>query len=355
MSALDTLFFRDGKPFSIGEESWAEGVFPPFPPVFYGALRTAYFAANNHEFAKAGQEKDDPTLKLEIKNIYLKSDVNSLFPMPLDCVKENGRDKNSYHLLESKKVNDFDCAVSNNSTQYVLSLPDGVSKGKTLEGINNMLLDRMQLVSYLQSEKIIRAYHLKDFISKEAKVGIGRDRFTSSSADTGQLYRTNMSRPATLYASLSMVVEFSGLDLSRTSLIKLGGEGKSVSCSKDSCISIAFPKVNEESEEFFKIYLATPAIFKDGWYPKLENVEILAAAVGRSVPVGGFNLKSKYEDGKWKQFPKPLRYAVPAGSVYYCKGKMLDAIGKYHGKTISEERGKEGFGIAYIGKLSMEA
>lgn len=355
LSALDTLFFRDGKPFSIGDESWAEGVFPPFPTVLYGALRTAYFASNNHEFEKAGQEKDDPTLGLKIKNVYLKSEVNSLFPIPLDCVKEEGRNTISYHLLKGKKVNDFNGRVSNSSTQYVLSLPDGVFKGKVLDGINDMLLDRVQLESYLQKEKIIRAYHLKDFISKEPKVGIGRDKFTSSSADTGQLYRINMSRPATLHASLSIVVEFSGLDLSRTSLIKLGGEGKSVSCSKESCISIASPEVNEKSEEFFKIYLATPAIFKDGWYPKLENIEILAAAVGRSVPIGGFNMKSKYENGKWKPFPKPLRYAVPAGSVYYCKGMMLEAIGRYHGKSISEERGEEGFGIAYIGKLTIEA
>lgn len=356
LSALDTLFFRDGKPFSVGEESWAEGVFPPFPSVLYGALRTAYFAANNHEFKKAGQKEDDPTLGLEIKNVYLKSEVNSLFSMPLDCVKEERQNTINFHLLKGTKVNDFDGAVSNSSTQYVLSLPYRGSQEKALDGIDDMLLDRVQLVNYLHNETIIRACNLKDFISKEPKVGIGRDRFRSSSSDTGKLYRIDMSRPAKISGSLSIVVEFSGLDLSRTSLIKLGGEGKSVSCSKESCISIPSPEVEERNKEFFKIYLATPAIFKEGWYPELENVEILAAAVGRPVPVGGFDMRAKYENGKWKSFPKPLRYAVPAGSVYYCKGNMLDAIEKYHGKegkSISEERGKEGFGIAYIGKLTI--
>ena len=41
---LDTLFFRNGKPFTMGEETWADAVFPPYPSVVYGALRSAYFS-----------------------------------------------------------------------------------------------------------------------------------------------------------------------------------------------------------------------------------------------------------------------------------------------------------------------
>ena len=35
ITPLDTVFFRDGKPFSWGEETWAEGIFPPYswPPM----------------------------------------------------------------------------------------------------------------------------------------------------------------------------------------------------------------------------------------------------------------------------------------------------------------------------------
>ena len=45
IKALDTLFFRDGKPFTSGEETWADGTFPPYPSVLYGALRT-WFITN---------------------------------------------------------------------------------------------------------------------------------------------------------------------------------------------------------------------------------------------------------------------------------------------------------------------
>jgi len=353
LNALDTLFFRDGKPFSMGDESWAEGVFPPFPSVLYGALRTAFFAENGNDFEKAGLY-DDPTKRLVIENVYLKSEVNSLFPMPLDFLKSEASEIH-YHLLKAKNKEKLEGVFSNCATPYALMNPSDEIGGEKLDTVDNILTDKVQLIDYLHNEKISRAYSLGDFITREPKVGIGRDRYTASSSDTGMLYRINMSRPATLQSSLSIVVEYSGLDLSGIRLLKLGGEGRSVSCLHELKSVIEPPDVKVSNEEFFKIYLATPAIFNKGWYPELENVDILAAAVGRRVPVGGFNMRSKYENGKWKPFPKPLRYAVPAGSVYYCKGNMQEAIKRYHVKeSVSEERSEEGFGIAYIGKLTME-
>lgn len=46
LEAIDTLFFRDGKPFTMGEDNFASGIFPPAPSVLYGALRSAYFACD---------------------------------------------------------------------------------------------------------------------------------------------------------------------------------------------------------------------------------------------------------------------------------------------------------------------
>jgi CRISPR type III-B/RAMP module-associated protein Cmr3 len=36
----DTLFFRDGRPFSMGTETWATSIFPPYPSTVYGAIRS---------------------------------------------------------------------------------------------------------------------------------------------------------------------------------------------------------------------------------------------------------------------------------------------------------------------------
>jgi len=44
INPFDTFFFRDGKPFTMGDDSWADGIFPPSPSVIYGALRTAWIS-----------------------------------------------------------------------------------------------------------------------------------------------------------------------------------------------------------------------------------------------------------------------------------------------------------------------
>lgn len=349
ISALDTLFFRDGKPFSLGEESWAEGLFPPYPSVLYGALRAAFFAENGSQFEKAGSD-DDPTRELAITNVYLASEEQCLFPLPLDCLKDGGE---KYHHLKLEDWNNLDGVFSSSDTSHVLLAP-GLDMGRgKLADVKDMLCDGNQLNDYLDGKKIIRSCGLDDFVTPEPKVGIGRNRFTKSSSDTGMLYRITMSRLSTLHHSLSIVIGYSGLDLQELRFLKLGGEGKAVSCSNDQEVVVDSPDLETGDEELFKIYLATPAIFHKGWYPTLDNVEILTAAIGRPLPVGGFHMRSRDSHGRWRPYPKKLRYAVPAGSVYYCRGSMRDAAERFHGVSISEERSEEGFGIAYVGRLSM--
>ncbi len=49
----------------MGENTWPDTVFPPYPSVIYGALRSTYFANHINELGKANRE-DDPTKKLRI-------------------------------------------------------------------------------------------------------------------------------------------------------------------------------------------------------------------------------------------------------------------------------------------------
>lgn len=76
--------------------------------------------------------------------------------------------------------------------------------------------------------------------------------------------------------------------------------------------------------------------------------------------------------GERQYRPRELRYAVPAGSVYYfklLKGSFEDAVKLFHGKCISEYRENmgfeyqvfnrsrycdRGFGYALLGKVSRE-
>jgi hypothetical protein len=53
-----------------------------------------------------------------------------------------------------------------------------------------------------------------------------------------------------------------------------------------------------------------------------------------------------------------MRYAVPAGSVYYCRinnGNLGDLLTQSEAlKSISDFREKEGFGLYWIGKLDVD-
>ena len=92
LEPMDTLFFRDGKPFTMGHDVWASGIFPPFPSVIYGVLRSAYISyyGSLGKFYQGGMKEKigtpDAKGPFEIRGIFLKKKQDALFPLPLDLV-----------------------------------------------------------------------------------------------------------------------------------------------------------------------------------------------------------------------------------------------------------------------------
>jgi CRISPR-associated protein Cmr3 len=356
LEALDTLFFRDGKPFTMGEDTWAEGIFPPLPSVVYGALRTAYFSEDIERF-KTIKKKDDSAL-LRITSYCFKYGSRIYFPMPLDLIEVVSPTKNGprkeLHFLKLNKPDERSFA-SNMPTSHSLQ-PDT----DNFDVVENGIVNSLDLANYLAVRISSADYHsLNDFTFLEPKVGIGLNKDTRTAND-GQLYRVGMRR----LDQLSFVVgfEFEQLD-NIPAMIRLGGEGKAVQCqsieSKEirQKISIPMPLIVGKR---FKLYLATPALFTDGWKPSWMTtdysehngikIRLLAAAVGKAVPVGGFDIR--------KSGPKAMRKAVPAGSVYYLElehetdNTRLEEL--FHQKSISEIAGSQlqGFGITFVGGVS---
>jgi len=162
---------------------------------------------------------------------------------------------------------------------------------------------------------------------------------------------------------VSIVIDFEELPIPKQGLLKLGGEGKTASyetiVEKD--YTRIEPPAFTPTDKHFKICLATPALFKQGWLPSWIDVgefnnlklKLLTAIVGKPVLVGGFDMKENK--------PKPMYKAVPAGSVYYfelLEGSMEEAIRVFHQQAISEIvdasskcTANQGFGIAYVGKM----
>lgn len=351
LEPLDTLFFRDGRPFTMGDDTWASSCFPPFPSVIYGAVRSLYFADYPAEISKAGGPQD-PTASLCINGIYLQRDgTNSstiLVPLPLDCVKykdvRSEKREQAFLLSLSKPL-----ALSNCPTEYVL-LAEGY---REVENVPEGLMDEISFAEYLAGHDNFNFRRIDEYVLEEPKIGIARDNRTLT-AEEHKLYRVGMKR----LHNLNLIVTFLGLEVGDRGFMKLGGEQKAVWYEKTRPVEFVKERI-ALSNRRFKLYLATPAIFDRGWLPGWLNadrmeghygglrVKLLSAAVGKSIAVGGFDMKNAR--------PKPMYRAVPAGSVYYFEvldGDVNRVWDLFHGKTISEVKAEEGFGLSYVGVVN---
>ena len=127
-------------------------------------------------------------------------------------------------------------------------------------------------------------------------------------------------------------------------------------------------KIQQADQALLKLYLAAPAVFSQGWKPDFLDsdlkgrvnvngdveVQLVAAAVGKPLPLGGWDLAL----GR----PKPLRQAVPPGSVYYLRvedaKQAAQVIEAFHCtcrlQGLASDPGlreleKIGFGLTFVG------
>lgn len=357
IDAIDTLFFKDGKPFSMGEETWADGIFPAPPSVFYGALRSTYFGIHPNEFKLANTPKD-PTKNLIINHISFSYSGVEYFTIPLDYAKKKNEKGNiAYRMVPSRKIE----LSSSSLVDSFLKLTE-TEKKEEVESVNDSIITQSSLIRYLKGEEKKVVYKkLNDVVLSEAKVGIGRDNFLHTTEES-KLYRVGLKRLSEKkdfgkeINSLSFIVEFEGIELPEKGLLKFGAEGKVV---KYQVIENKFQvftseEISKITDQIFLIYLATPALFANGWLPDFKNnellnrleIELITASLGKFISIGGFDMAQK--------IPKPMLRAVPSGSIYIVKSisKNFEEIyNTLNGKSISDSKSNEGYGICYIGRV----
>ncbi len=349
---FDTLFVRDGKPFSMGEDVWANGVFPPPPSVVYGALRTACFSNRLKDLEEAGGD-NDITSSLHINRLLLIKENTVYFPSPFDLIHSK-KDETDIEILKLKEPS----FASSYPCQFLLQSTEAEQPVQSTGG--KAYLDVIDFNKYLQGNIGIVPIEDKCFFEREPKIGIQKDRNTGGAAE-GKLYRVEMFRPKD---GTGLFVDWSAdedLDIPASGLLKVGGEGKAVSYTRSQ--SVFQVKMPEIEGHRFKLVFATPAVFKNGWLPEGINpeilegtwegypVKVLAAAFDRPIHLGGFSMRTKHQKGG----PKPMRKAIPAGTVYYLEvkgGLAKEAAAAFHGKCVSDfGLNQEGFGLAYVGNV----
>ncbi len=382
LQPFDPLFFRDGKPFTMGDEAVAGSVFPPLPSTIYGALRSAYISHNGglERFTGGGMREqigtpDEPGA-FAVKGFFLHRTGESLFPAPLDMcrekIPEDLGDGEKLHMLTPVQRDQIPCTLpAGMETELMLYPPPGLQ----VKDCAGYFISQASMDEYLKGEQATTlGYPLASLVTREPKLGIRRDGETHASEE-GSLYRITMHRLGTRnrdgsISELSILVECQEMDgFPEKFFIRLGGDGKTCIAQRLSVTSAA--RNNEglgdkvktaiEKSGRLKIYLATPAIFENGWLPRCAErrgaeialvmdgleLKLLHAAVGKPLSVGGWDIH--------RNRPKYMRRAVPAGSVYFfeiVKGEATDAIRLLDHANLSDFHPEQGFGLTFVGAFS---
>jgi len=347
LSPVDVWLFRDGRPFDAHSDHRANSLFPPYPSVMQGVIRSHQLVVkkanlnDRDEIEKlVGTTERYGELKLrgpfiakwEKKND--KWELTRYFPVPADVAVSDGMFKRLKHKSLDAK-------------QFVTSAPiDQVlwSEHEPTKNSPGEWLTESELSECLKGNPV-SATKTGDLFDRETRFGIKRDD-AKRTTEEGALYEAEFIRPCK-NVGLYLEVAGNGYDgWSESGVLRIGGEGRGARYE-----NITAPKLPEPKKELrgqFKIYFATPTYFKNGWLPDKKDwsdffdgdVQLVAAALNRYESIGGYD---------WAQNDhKSARRYVPAGSVYYFQ---VNGNGSAQLKTnaITDFGSEIGFGQIFIG------
>ncbi len=343
----DVLMFRESRPYTAGEGHLARSVYP-LPQTVAGALRTAILIKNdfsNEACELAGVEKENGKLvpkepNFEVLGHFLFKD-EEFFHTPLDVAKAKGID--GYFLVKPLFLNQWN--------RFIF-------KGESIhfESVGGFI-DYDSLVDYLKdglSEDELEEVVEQDLIVRESRVGIklGNAKVT----EEGFFYKAEFLRLFGISVWIGKNGERLKELLGDKGLIGLGGESRFVRFEvKDENPVSKFEEVWDEirekinNEKKFKLYVATPLLVKNGNYTwdirsVLEsdlgiNVKKVYPLIGKPLAFSGWD----YANNK----PKPNRYAVPSGSVYFVEFEGNVEVDRPYLKL--GELTRLGFSLCFVG------
>ncbi len=370
LEPLDVWLFRDGRPFTAGSDAMARSRFPPTPYTLYGMLRSLLLfqaAAQGRvqdlgfgeqpELVAAVAGEPDDFERLCLRGPWLARLENSslvrYFPAPCDLVRFDQDGAPQYALLAPAQPAPLSATPASSLQPLWARHPEPPSPA---EGY----VAEPDFWRYLASEPV-PAVDPSSLVIRERRPGLGIDRSTRTAAE-GLLYTVEYVRPC--HGAGLAVDVLDGLEQAPP-LVAFGGEARGSRCT-------AWPLPPEQppdglreqvaSSGRVKLVLATPALFRQGWLPAwidqatlrttepYSGLRLVSAAVPRAEAIGGFDLV--------KRIPRPMRPAVPAGSVYFFseekeekdeRGAAVRAFDRWFGACLSDDHATIGFGLAYAG------
>lgn len=397
LEPLDTLLFRDGRPFEQNDEGLTEttSLFPPFPSVVAGAARASLARKNGWDGRKS--DWDGSLTKLLGSGPYEAGPLRfgppvilyapwgghgpsqpaawyPLFPCPAFIWGRFDRDENGLREPRPKEIHLLSPARQQYSLATDLCLAEGQSfptPGNAAEGfeplegwfVNTEGLRAALAGKTVDPRDITQA---ADIFMRQGRVGLQRDH-QSHGAVEGMLYaasqiRLRQSRASAGKRRFAIGVEADLSALNNASkitdleaILPFGSLGRAATCTKVAPtfdltkLSLGLGDlVGNDKAIHFSVTLLSPAYLSTAPTNKLPGLlgEIVSAVIPKPVSFSGW-------DGE-KRAPAPMhRYFAP-GSTWYLRfedrrGDLGPVLEKIQGAGISEIGANVGFGAAVVG------
>lgn len=354
---LDLLLFRDGKPFSAGDDHLARSIFPPLPSTLTGFIRTKLFLDCDKDWEKVKGKFGDiggprGYGDFRLCGFSIRKNGVDYVPVPGDILKVKDTDE---HISVKPCCSDLHFKIHSNfpaeNYQHLwAAVPESLEETKGFISIDS-------LFDCLCGEIPKKVLSETEFIERELRTSIEMNK-DSHSAKEGQLFSVEFLRPKD---GVAFHVRFDGVRWpGESGLDTLGGERRPVKWE----ISNNWQPPSTDAIQHlikkngrFKLVLLTPAVFDNGWQPGQRfktimkkmgiKARLVGAAVKRPIQIGGFDLKNER--------PKPMLPGAPAGSVYFYETQSGDASTLAHDlmfRCISDVDWEAGFGLAAVGSWS---
>ncbi len=346
LEPLDVLYLRGNRLFQ-GAGAHGEALMPPWPSLAAGAIRSRMLADAEVDFESfaGGSLIDNPGIDhalgtpekpgaFRVSNFVLarggsramrpnEASVELCVPLPADVVITDGEGLgNATYLIPSE------LPLKTSAVLPMVPALRTVSPGKPVSGL---WLNCNGWSAYLKGKPIEKDHLLRssELWGLDPRLGIALDR-TSGTTDTGMLYTVET---VGLCDDVGFLVRIDGADglLPNSNLLRLGGDGRG---STTKVVKVEWPEPNwerVEQERRFRVVLATPGIFPDGWQlpgctadgwwsgPQGVRAKLVTATVSRASVVSGWDLVSRQ--------PKAALRTAPVGSVYWFENLEGGTVG----------------------------
>lgn len=302
----DTVFVRDGRSFDAAADSSAASV-RPSPTTIAGAAGALF-------------DPNPDAVRGPVLARSVRSEWDAYFPVPTDLVRTaSGAGPQVYRLTPVKAVGltDLDAGSGAGSgPERWLVPPEDTGAVEQVSG----LIPASVLSDYLAGElpsgtgtELAELGIEDDPFEPERRVGLARDH--ARQARAGYLYQVTHLRSRDGWAFLAECVFSSGpVRTAAPGPVQFGGRGRLADVAE---ASLTWPRRTERAAAHASssgrvlVYLATPALWPDGWrIPLPPGARLVAAACGKPVVAATLT-----PGPQWKR-TRVLRWAVPAGSVY---------------------------------------